>query len=74
MKKDLSCLTSCSGWGYPCSSPYPVSYLTPGKSYCDIKFKLGKAYEMFMWSNPLHADVFKGIRKMEAEVLAMVLK
>lgn len=33
-----------------------------------------KAYEMFMWSNPLHADVFKGVRKMEAEVLAMVLK
>jgi len=32
-----------------------------------------KAYEMFMWSNPLHADVFKGVRKMEAEVLAMVL-
>ena len=25
-----------------------------------------KAYEMFMWSNPLHADVFKGVRKMEA--------
>merc|ERR1711990_899417 len=33
-----------------------------------------KAYEMFMWSNPLHADVFKGVRKMGAEVLAMVLK
>jgi len=32
-----------------------------------------KAYEMFMWSNPLHADVFKGVRKMEAEVIAMVL-
>ena len=33
-----------------------------------------KAYEMFMWSNPLHADVFKGVRKMEAEVIAMVLE
>jgi len=33
-----------------------------------------KAYEMFIWSNPLHADVFKGVRKMEAEVLAMCLK
>jgi len=33
-----------------------------------------KAYEMFMWSNPLHADVFKGVRKMEAEIISMVLK
>jgi len=33
-----------------------------------------KAYSMFMWSNPLHADVFRGVRKMEAEVLAMVLR
>merc|ERR1712106_647335 len=32
-----------------------------------------KAYEMFMWSNPLHADVFKVVRKMEAECIAMVL-
>lgn len=33
-----------------------------------------KAYNMFMWSNPLHADVFRGVRKMEAEVIAMVLR
>ena len=33
-----------------------------------------KAYEMFMWTNPLHADVFRGPRKMEAEVISMVLR
>ena len=33
-----------------------------------------KAYSMFMWSNSLHADVFRGVRKMEAEVLSMVLR
>ncbi|KAL6063333.1 Sphingosine-1-phosphate lyase 1 [Balamuthia mandrillaris] len=29
---------------------------------------------MFTWSNPLHPDVFPGVRKMEAEVIAMVVK
>lgn len=33
-----------------------------------------KAYEMFSVANQLHPDVFPGIRKMEAEVVAMVLK
>lgn len=26
---------------------------------------------MFAWSNPLHADVFPDVRKMEAEVVRM---
>lgn len=29
-------------------------------------------YGSNMWSNPLHADVFAGVRKMEAEVIRMV--
>ncbi|KAI8872498.1 PLP-dependent transferase [Ramicandelaber brevisporus] len=33
-----------------------------------------KAYEMFAFSNPLHPDVFPGLRRMEAEIVAMVLK
>jgi len=33
-----------------------------------------EAYKMFIWSNPLHPDVFPGVRKMEAEVIAMVVK
>jgi len=33
-----------------------------------------KAYKMFIWSNPLHPDIFPGVRKMEAEVIAMVVK
>src|SRR5690606_18662499 len=32
-----------------------------------------KAYQMFSVSNPLHPDVFPGVRKMEAEVVAMVM-
>jgi len=31
-----------------------------------------KAYSMFAVSNPLHPGVFPGIRKMEAEIVAMV--
>lgn len=38
--------------------------------------ELGKlqteAFEMFTVSNPIHPDVFPGVRKMEAEVVAMV--
>jgi len=32
------------------------------------------AYKIFEWSNPLHPDIFPGIRKMEAEIIAMVIK
>ncbi|KAH0612547.1 uncharacterized protein H6S33_008927 [Morchella sextelata] len=32
-----------------------------------------EAYRMFSVSNPLHPDVFPGVRKMEAEIVAMVL-
>lgn len=30
-----------------------------------------QVYGMFAWTNPLHADVFPDIRKMEAEVVRM---
>ncbi|KAL7630932.1 UNVERIFIED_CONTAM: hypothetical protein RMT77_018782 [Armadillidium vulgare] len=33
-----------------------------------------KVFSLFSWSNPLHVDVFPGIRKMECEVVAMVTK
>ncbi|KIW01283.1 uncharacterized protein PV09_07322 [Verruconis gallopava] len=33
-----------------------------------------EAYGMFTVSNPLHPDVFPAVRKMEAEIVAMVLK
>lgn len=29
-------------------------------------------YGSYMWSNPLHSDVFAGVRKMEAEIVRMV--
>uniref|UniRef100_A0A1W7RG34 sphinganine-1-phosphate aldolase n=1 Tax=Agkistrodon contortrix contortrix TaxID=8713 RepID=A0A1W7RG34_AGKCO len=32
---------------------------------------LVKVYEEFAWSNPLHPDIFPGVRKMEAEVVRM---
>ncbi|XP_020638775.3 sphingosine-1-phosphate lyase 1 [Pogona vitticeps] len=32
---------------------------------------LVKVYEEFAWTNPLHPDVFPGLRKMEAEVVRM---
>lgn len=32
-----------------------------------------EAYRMFSVSNPLHPDAFPGVRKMEAEIVAMVL-
>ncbi|KAF2460231.1 sphingosine-1-phosphate lyase 1 [Lineolata rhizophorae] len=32
-----------------------------------------EAYEMFAVANPIHPDVFPGVRKMEAEIVAMVL-
>lgn len=35
---------------------------------------LADAVKMFMLSNPLHPDVFPGVRRMEAEVVSMVLR
>ena len=32
-----------------------------------------EAFEKFSVANPIHPDVFPGVRKMEAEVVAMVL-
>jgi sphinganine-1-phosphate aldolase len=32
-----------------------------------------QVYEKYCWSNPLHADVFPDVRKMEAEVVRWVL-
>ena len=32
-----------------------------------------EAYEKFSVANPIHPDVFPGVRKMEAEIVAMVL-
>lgn len=42
-----------------------------GKSLLELQLK---AYDQFSVANQLHPDVFPGIRKMEAEVVAMVLK
>ncbi|ELR23230.1 sphinganine1-phosphate aldolase BST1, putative [Acanthamoeba castellanii str. Neff] len=39
----------------------------------DITSISSRAYEMFIWSNPLHPDVFPGVRKMEAEIIAMIV-
>lgn len=35
---------------------------------------LADAIKMFMLSNPLHPDVFPGVRRMESEVVSMVLR
>ncbi|KAK0551880.1 Dihydrosphingosine phosphate lyase [Tilletia horrida] len=35
---------------------------------------LADAIKMFMLTNPLHPDVFPGVRKMEAEIISMVLR
>lgn len=35
----------------------------------DLIKLLVKVYEDFAWSNPLHPDVFPGVRKMEAEIV-----
>lgn len=32
-----------------------------------------EAFEKFIVTNPIHPDVFPGVRKMEAEIVAMVL-
>eukprot|EP00128_Syssomonas_multiformis_P017376 Colp12_sorted_trinity150504_noHs@36186 len=39
----------------------------------DLTELLVDVYKRFCWSNPLHADVFPGVRKMEAEVVQMVV-
>lgn len=38
------------------------------KQYSDL---LTKVYGAFAWTNPLHPNVFPGIRQMEAEVITM---
>lgn len=47
-----------------------------GAIYTNNLPKLNKllvsVYEANMWSNPLHSDVFAGVRKMEAEIIRMV--
>ncbi|KAK3091804.1 hypothetical protein FSP39_022743 [Pinctada imbricata] len=37
----------------------------------DLTKLMEKTYGMFAWTNPLHADIFPDIRKMEAEVVRM---
>ncbi|EDO47839.1 predicted protein [Nematostella vectensis] len=47
-----------------------------GTVYCgtqELTDILIKVYAKFAWSNPLHPDVFPEVRKMEAEVVRMVL-
>lgn len=39
-----------------------------------VKEAILMAYEKFLYSNPLHPDVFKATRKMEAELVTMTLK
>jgi len=39
----------------------------------DLTRTLTKVYGKFAWSNPLHADIFPGVRKMEAEVVRMCI-
>ncbi|KAG2016389.1 glutamate decarboxylase [Coprinopsis cinerea AmutBmut pab1-1] len=40
----------------------------------DLQRIIVAAYERYCVSNPLHPDVFPAVRKMEAEIVAMVLK
>ena len=40
----------------------------------DLSKVLVAAFERYCVSNPLHPDVFPAIRKMEAEVVSMVLR
>ncbi|KAI8813756.1 pyridoxal phosphate-dependent transferase [Cladochytrium replicatum] len=39
----------------------------------ELSTLLGEAYSIFNLANPLHPELFPGIRKMEAEVVSMVL-
>jgi len=48
-----------------------------GTIYCaeeDKNEMLSEVYKKYCWSNPLHVDCFKDVRKMEAEVVTMVGK
>ncbi|GMR48070.1 hypothetical protein PMAYCL1PPCAC_18265, partial [Pristionchus mayeri] len=45
-------------------------YTDRGEEHLEM---LAKIYHDFAYSNPLHPDVFPGVRKMEAEVIRMVL-
>merc|ERR1719378_574899 len=40
----------------------------------DLTAFLTKIYGQFAWSNPLHADIFPDVRKMEAEVVQMCIE
>eukprot|EP01087_Luapelamoeba_hula_P024134 TRINITY_DN907_c0_g1_i1.p1 TRINITY_DN907_c0_g1~~TRINITY_DN907_c0_g1_i1.p1 ORF type:complete len:576 (-),score=82.68 TRINITY_DN907_c0_g1_i1:103-1740(-) len=40
----------------------------------DVSRLAVRAYETFLWSNPLHADLFPAVRRMEAEIVSMVLR
>ncbi|PWZ02071.1 putative sphingosine-1-phosphate lyase [Testicularia cyperi] len=40
----------------------------------DLSHLLADSIRQFLVSNPLHPDVFPGVRKMEAEIVAMVLR
>jgi sphinganine-1-phosphate aldolase len=35
---------------------------------------INKAMEIFQWTNPLHTDSFPSVRKMEAEIVSMVVR
>lgn len=41
-----------------------------GRELCDLQME---AFGMFGVANPIHPDVFPGVRKMEAEIVSMVL-
>jgi len=41
-----------------------------GKDLTEVTYN---AYKMFEWSNPLHPEIFEGIRNMEAEIVSMVV-
>jgi sphinganine-1-phosphate aldolase len=55
-----------------------LSLLIPTNCFIDGGDELEKvivaAYQRYCVSNPIHADVFPAIRKMEAEIVAMCLK
>ncbi|XP_066974810.1 sphingosine-1-phosphate lyase-like [Macrobrachium rosenbergii] len=52
-------------WKEGCASGTVYNY---NKSLTDLTTEV---YGLAAWSNPLHADVFPGVRKMEAEVVRM---
>eukprot|EP01130_Rhizamoeba_saxonica_P000542 TRINITY_DN10516_c0_g1_i1.p1 TRINITY_DN10516_c0_g1~~TRINITY_DN10516_c0_g1_i1.p1 ORF type:complete len:544 (+),score=124.65 TRINITY_DN10516_c0_g1_i1:148-1632(+) len=62
------------------------NYRSTHKSWADGKISGGiyggteeltditsSAFRLFTWTNPLHPELFKGLRKMEAEVISMVV-